>query len=90
MRIVINIKCRGREVSISPRLDQSAHDDINEINAGHALFARIERLFGTLETKAVRRSSSIALRVMLWIMGVIVAGYTLGCLWSMAVKWLVK
>ena len=90
MRIVINIKCRGREVTISPRLDQSAHDDINEINAGHALFARLEGLFGTMETKAVRRSSSIALRVMLWSMGVIVAGYTLACLWPMTAKWLAK
>lgn len=89
MRIVINIKCNNeREVALEPRLDQSSSDNMNEINAGHALMEQLEGMFGKMEKKAVQAQSSMVRKTLLWILGIISVGYTLLCLWSMGVKWL--
>lgn len=54
MRIIINVKQIGTKMSVVPKLDQGSRDNINEINAGQALYEHISQAFSTMEAEQNR------------------------------------
>ena len=48
MRIIINVKYRNGRVMLDTRMDQSSTDKVSEINAGKALFDKINVAFAEM------------------------------------------
>ncbi len=87
MRIVINVKTSVEgNVFLVPRLDQSSGDTINEVNAGHALYAHLESEFGAMERKARPGYSAKIIAIMCF--AAIVALGVAVCIASVWLKWM--
>ena len=48
MRIIINVKYRSGSVHLDTRMDQSSTDKVSELNAGKALYDRINAMFAEI------------------------------------------
>jgi hypothetical protein len=48
MRIIIGVKYRNGRVMLDTRMDQSSTDKVSEINAGKALFDKINTAFAEM------------------------------------------
>jgi len=70
------------EVLLVPRLDQSSSNSINEINAGHALYAHLESIFGKMEKRANRSKSMTIIRVGMWLVAIGIALVAALCIYT--------
>lgn len=48
MRIIIGVKYRGGRVQLDTRMDQSSTDKVSELNAGKALYDRLNAMFAEM------------------------------------------
>ena len=48
MRIIIGVKYRGGRVQLETRMDQSSTDKVAELNAGKALYDRLNAMFAEM------------------------------------------